>query len=120
MMLLGLMQQRRGQNFGRSDFEMPLWNANSPGYPISKKRAVRSSIAEAWQWLENEGLVIADPEQPNGFFCLTRKGATLKSDSDVEAYRYGNLLPEAVLHPNWKGAAHVSPRRLRRRGSSGL
>jgi uncharacterized protein (TIGR02391 family) len=98
-MLLGLMQQRRGQNFGRSDFEMPLWNANSPGYPISKKRAVRSSIAEAWQWLENEGLVIADPEQPNGFFCLTRKGATLKSDSDVEAYRYGNLLPEAVLHP---------------------
>ncbi len=103
IMLLELMQQLRGRNFGRSDFEMPLWNANSPGYPISKKRAVLNAVAEAWQWLEHVGLVIADPDQPNGFFCLTRKGQGLKSISDIEAYRYGNLLPEGVLHPTLIG-----------------
>jgi uncharacterized protein (TIGR02391 family) len=111
MILLELMQKVRGPNFGRSDLEMALWNTNSPGYPISKKRAVLTAVAEAWQWLESEGFVMADPDQPNGFFCLTRKGAALKSTSDVEAYRHGNLLPESLVHP--KIAAKVRPMFLR-------
>ena len=41
-----------------------------------------------------------DLDQPNGWFCLTRKGAGLRTASDVEAYRHGNILPVAVLHPN--------------------
>jgi uncharacterized protein (TIGR02391 family) len=69
------------------------------------------AIAEAWQWLESEGLVMADPDQPNGFFCLTRKGAALKSTSDIEAYRHGNILPEGLLHP--KLVAKVRPMFLR-------
>ena len=111
MILLELMQKVRGPNFGRSDLEMALWNANSLGYPISKKRDVIRAVAEAWQWLESEGLVMADPDQPNGFFCLTRKGAALKSTSDVETYRHGNILPEGLLHP--KLVSKVRPMFLR-------
>ena len=39
------------------------------------------------------------PDQPNGFFCLTRKGANLKDAGAIEAYQYGNVLPVGLLHP---------------------
>lgn len=115
MILLELMQSVRGpqfeRRFARSDFETTLWNANVLGYPYAKKKGVGNAIAEAWQWLENEGLVMTDPDQPNGWFCLTRKGASLTSQADVDAYRHGNLLPEGLVHP--KMVAKVRPMFLR-------
>jgi uncharacterized protein (TIGR02391 family) len=60
---------------------------------------VGRAITEAWQWLQNEGLLMPDPDQPNGWFCLTRKGAALRTAADLEAYRQGSLLPSALLHP---------------------
>jgi uncharacterized protein (TIGR02391 family) len=113
IILLGLMQQIRGPNprFTLSDFEMPLWNANLPSYPYqTKKPAVQRVIAEAWQWLQNEGLVAIEPDS-NGWFFLTRKGASLKAPADIEAYRHGNILPEAVMHPDL--VAKVRPMFLR-------
>lgn len=99
MILLELIQKQKALRFTISDFESPLWNAGVPGYPQVKRIGVGRTIAEAWQWLQNEGLVMIDPDQPNGWFCLTRKGAALKTTSDVDAYRHGNILPEAVLDP---------------------
>jgi uncharacterized protein (TIGR02391 family) len=98
MILLGLAQQERGPRFTPSSFEMPIWNANVPAYPYHTKIDVTRTVAEAWQWLANEGLIMIDPDQPNGWYCLTRKGASLKSESDIEAYRQGNLLPVGLLH----------------------
>ncbi|SHN85529.1 TIGR02391 family protein [Bradyrhizobium erythrophlei] len=104
MILLDLMHRVRGPNpaFTQSDFVMPIWNANATSFPIHRKEDVNRAIAEAWQWLGNEGLVMAKPDS-NGWFCLTRKGASLKSRIDVDAYRQGNILPVAVLHPNLVG-----------------
>jgi uncharacterized protein (TIGR02391 family) len=112
MILLDLMHQVRGPNpaFTQSDFVMPIWSANAAGFPISRKEDVNRVIAEAWQWLENEGLMMARPDS-NGWFCLTRKGAALKSTSDIDAYRHGNILPEAILHPTL--AVKVRPMFLR-------
>ena len=112
MILLDLMHQVRGPNpaFTPSDFVTPIWNANAAGFPISRKEDVNRVFAEAWQWLENEGLVMCRPES-NGWFCLTRKGAALKSTIEVDAYRHGNILPEAILHPTL--AAKVRPMFLR-------
>jgi hypothetical protein len=62
---------------------------------------VGRAIAEAWQWLQNEGLLMPDLDQPNGWFCLTRKGAALRTGADLEAYRQGGLLPSALLHPTF-------------------
>jgi uncharacterized protein (TIGR02391 family) len=44
-----------------------------------------------------------DLDQPNGWFCLTRKGASLKSQADIDAYRHGNVLPEGLMHPKIVG-----------------
>jgi uncharacterized protein (TIGR02391 family) len=85
--------------FALSNIEMPLWNANSPGYPQQSRHVVARALAEAWQWLQSEGLMMPDPDQPNGFFCLTRRGGRLKNTADVNAYRQRTLLPASTLHP---------------------
>jgi uncharacterized protein (TIGR02391 family) len=103
MILLDLAQDHQGERFTISDFEMPLWNANVPTYPYHKKVAVNRALAEAWQWLQNEGLIMIDLDQPNGWFCLTRKGASLKTQADIEAYRHGNVLPEGLMYPKLVG-----------------
>jgi uncharacterized protein (TIGR02391 family) len=86
-------------NFTRSNIEMPVWNANSPAFPHTKRRQVGRALAEAWQWLLVEGLVMPDPEQSEGWFCLTRRGERLKSSADINAYRKGHLLPASNLQP---------------------
>src|SRR5208282_3359861 len=98
MILLQLLQTERG-NFTRSNLEVPLWNANSPGYTQQKRIQVARALAEAWQWLQNEGLMMTAPDQSNDWFCLTRKGMRLRSTVDIEAYRQGNILPVGLLHP---------------------
>jgi hypothetical protein len=89
--------------FTFSNIEMPIWNAQSPGYPHQKRQDVSRALAEAWHWLQTEGLVIPDPEQSVGWFCLTRRGQRLKTSVDMEAYRKGQLLPASTLLPaSWR------------------
>jgi uncharacterized protein (TIGR02391 family) len=99
VVLLRIVQEERGPRVTISSIEMPVWNANSSGFPHHRRSEVARAIGEAWQWLQNTGLLMTDPEQPNGYFCLTRKGRAIKSPADFEAYRQGNVLPVALLHP---------------------
>jgi uncharacterized protein (TIGR02391 family) len=85
--------------FTVSQFDTPLWNANSLGYPYHRRQVVARALAEAWQWLLTQGLIMPDPDQPNGYFCFTRRGARLQSAADIEAYRKADLLPLGNLHP---------------------
>jgi uncharacterized protein (TIGR02391 family) len=110
MIMLQLFQGQSG-NFTMSNLEMPLWNANSPGYPQHKRMQVVFALAEARQWLENEGLLMPSPDQPNGWYRLTRKGLNLKGPDDIEAYKQGSMLPLGLLHP--KLAEKVKPMFLR-------
>lgn len=111
MILLQMIQRERGPRVTPSNFEMPVWNANSPSYPHHKREAVGRAFAEAWQWLQNEGLLMIDMDQPNGWFCLTRKGRKLDTPEAIAAYRHGNLLPVGLLHPRL--AEKVRPMFLR-------
>jgi uncharacterized protein (TIGR02391 family) len=107
MIVLHLVQKERTANVAVSNLEMSLWNANSAGYPAHKRMPVARAFAEAWQWLQTEGLLMVAPDQSNGFFCLTRKGVSIKSPADIETYRQGDLLPRGLLHP--KLAEKVRP-----------
>lgn len=91
--------QPSSPRFTVSHFEMPIWNANAPGYPPHSRQAVSRAIAEAWQWLLVEGLIMPEPEQPNGWFCLTRRGQRLQNTANAEAYNKRHLLPSYSLHP---------------------
>jgi uncharacterized protein (TIGR02391 family) len=104
LILIGLVHVTPGQqnsNFTISQFVMPLWNANAPGYPQHphKRQPVSRAIAEAWQWLQTEGLIMPAPDQSNDWFCLTRRGGRLKNPADLEAYKKSGLLPTENLQP---------------------
>jgi uncharacterized protein (TIGR02391 family) len=111
MILLGLAQDQRVANIALSNIETPVWNANSKGYPIHTRLEVARAIAEAWQWLQTEGLLIISPDQPNGYYCITRKGNRIRNPADAETYLHGNLLPPEMLHP--KLAEKIRPMFLR-------
>lgn len=107
MILLKIAQGERGRNFPLSDLQHQA--RNLPGASRDWQKIDRV-LAEAWQWLINEGLLIVAPDSV-GYYCVTRKGAALKSDTDVEVYRQGNLLPVGLLHP--RIAEKVRPMFLR-------
>jgi uncharacterized protein (TIGR02391 family) len=99
MVLIQMFQGRSEPRFVLSDYVMPFYSGDNPPYAYNTKQSVTRAIAEAWQWLLTEGLIIQDPEQSADYFCLTRKGRTLKTNVDIEAYKQGHVLPVSLLHP---------------------
>jgi hypothetical protein len=67
-------------------------------YAVGSMRAVQIAVAEAISWLVTEGLLVSDPGQPSaGFFVPTRRAQTLKTRTDVAAFRKGRILPSELL-----------------------
>jgi uncharacterized protein (TIGR02391 family) len=104
LILIGLVHTTPGQqnsNFTISQFVMPIFNASVPGYPQQThiRQAVFRAVAEAWQWLQTEGLIMPAPDQSNDWFCLTRRAHRLKNPADLNAYRKRGLLPTESLQP---------------------
>jgi hypothetical protein len=62
------------------------------------RQSVSRTRAEAWQWLQTEGLIMPAPDQPNSHFA-TRRGERLKNDADVRAYKKRGMLPRENLQP---------------------
>ncbi len=57
------------------------------------------ALAEALTWLVREGLIAHDPEQPDDWHFITRRGRSLSKAADVRAYRDSAILPAKLLHP---------------------
>lgn len=69
------------------------------GWQRTADRDVTLAIAESLGWLISQGLVIRDPYQPGEWYLLTRRGKSLSSRADIEAYRKGRELPLHLLQP---------------------
>jgi hypothetical protein len=84
--------------FNREALTASCYEMVGPSYPPASRRAVKLAIAEAISWLVCQGLLIPDPEQPApAFFVPTRRAQTLKTRTDVEAFRKGRILPADLL-----------------------
>ena len=77
-------------------------------YPPEHDNKILFALMEAWQWLENEGLVAPRPTSLSGetstgeitVYFVTRRGKTIQmTDKDLAAYRKAKLLPKNQLHP---------------------
>ncbi|MBK7876013.1 MAG: TIGR02391 family protein [Planctomycetes bacterium] len=60
----------------------------------SPERAI--AVAEAWAWLIREGLVVPAPD--TGWYRASRRGATIKTRDDMQAFVRARLLPRAQMH----------------------
>ena len=76
-------------------------------YPPEHDDEILFALMEAWQWLENEGLIAPRPtsvsrERRLGTvtkYFVTRKGKTIGTTKDLAVYRKARLLPKDQLHP---------------------
>jgi uncharacterized protein (TIGR02391 family) len=70
------------------------------GYGHQYSNNVARALAEALSWLLYQGIIIENPGQPNpGWYLLSRRGETLKTRANVEAFQKGRNLPSDLLQP---------------------
>src|ERR1019366_3218451 len=77
----------------------------------TRQPQVHAALMEAWAWLEREGFLIRDANQPAPWFSISRRGQRVTSREDFEAYRRASLLPKGQLHASI--ASKVYPAFLR-------
>lgn len=93
--------------FGLQQITAQVFERPGASWDNSQRRPVELAIAEAIAWLKSQGLVIADPGQNGGYWhVLTRRGKTIKSRADLEAYRKGGILPVGLLQPRLADKVH--------------
>jgi hypothetical protein len=89
----GVMQN---STFDIASLLAPLFPQVGNAYPRGLHNQVRLALAEALSWLTNQGLVMPDPDSIASWYRLTRRGAQLKTRTDVEAFRKANLRERQV------------------------
>ena len=57
------------------------------------------AIAEAWIWLEREGMLAPKPRQGRDWVYVTRRGKELLAHSDINKYIRSDLIPRKSLDP---------------------
>jgi uncharacterized protein (TIGR02391 family) len=70
-------------------------------YPRSHKEAVELALAEAWSWLEAQGLLVPAPGMngANGFRHLSRRAKTFADERGFANFVSARRMPKEALHP---------------------
>lgn len=69
-------------------------------YPENRREEVKLAVAEAWNWLIVQGLIIPVPDSngDNGWKLLTRRGRDLLSNNSFKTYARSIAFPKSLLH----------------------
>lgn len=72
------------------------------GYPQNRHKEAELAIAEAWNWLVVQGLLIPEPgyNGTNGFMLLSRRAQRLLADGSFSTYARSLAFPKSLLHPS--------------------
>jgi uncharacterized protein (TIGR02391 family) len=94
-----------GRMFMLSVFEAELWPQTFGGqrptpYPSNKRDEVGLALAEAWAWLEAQGLLVPPigTNGQNGWRVLSRRARMMESEKEFANYKIARLLPKEILH----------------------
>lgn len=70
------------------------------GYPDAHLPEIETALAEAWQWLENQILIVPAPGSngSNGFRVLGRRARDLQTAEQFKAFRQASAFPREMLH----------------------
>ncbi len=104
--LLFLLRKRTLQRntFLISSLTKELWPTSTlPGqqtpYPRHREAEINLALAEAWAWLQAQGLVVpaADSGQ-YGWLVLSRRAKRFESETEFARYAVARRLPKEALH----------------------
>jgi uncharacterized protein (TIGR02391 family) len=89
--------------FSLIGFEQEIWEAATRGQPTysrNRKESVALALAEAWAWLEAQGLIIPAPDQGHGtsYRVLSRRARRFQSEAEFTTYAVARMFPREVLH----------------------
>lgn len=73
---------------------------NSPQYPRSAREQFELAFAEAWSWLEAQGLLVPAPGNngSNGYRVLSRRARKFEDETDIARFATARLLPKEALN----------------------
>ena len=102
--MLFLMRERNQADFHGDSLENELWGSmgsSTPTYPPTRRIEVHLAFAEAWGWLEAQGLLVPAEgiNGTNGFRHLSRRARQFASGADFADYRVARLIPREILNP---------------------
>lgn len=74
----------------------------SNGYPQNRQKDAELALAEAWNWLTAQGLLIPDPGMngSNGWMLLSRRAKAILANGSFNTYMRSLAFPKALLHPS--------------------
>ncbi|MBK8725173.1 MAG: TIGR02391 family protein [Holophagaceae bacterium] len=72
------------------------------GYPQNRRRQAEIALAEAWNWLSVQGLLIPEPgtNGNNGWMLLSRRAEALLANNSFKSYTRSLDFPKSLLHPS--------------------
>lgn len=74
----------------------------SNGYPQNRQRDAELALAEAWNWLSVQGLLIPEPgtNGNNGWMILSRRARAILANDSFKTYVRSLSFSKALLHPS--------------------
>ncbi len=74
----------------------------SNGYPQNRKQDAEIALAEAWNWLTVQGLLIPEPgaNGNNGWMILSRRAKIILANGSFKTYARSLAFPKVLLHPS--------------------
>jgi len=101
LVLLQALDPQPGAKYNRYNLIRSGGGSLNEAYPKQSHDAVSKALAEAWSWLQGEGILVQDPEDSYGnSFFLGRRGKELVKRENFESYLKAALLPKSLLHPS--------------------
>jgi hypothetical protein len=86
--------------FNLSTLRGELWTQNLDRqlYPRHRKAEIDLAIAEAFAWLEAQGLIVP-ASAGNGWRHLSRRARKFENETDFRSFATARLLSKEMLHP---------------------
>jgi hypothetical protein len=102
-MLFLIRKRQEAGMFNVGNLRSELWTVtdNRELYPQNRKAEIDLAIAEAFAWLEAQGLIVPAEGMngQNGWRYLSRRARKFESESDFRSFAIARLLPKGDASP---------------------
>lgn len=108
--MLFLMRKRQPATFHLSAFihELSAALQGHPQYSQNVQAEVQLALAEAWAWLQAQGLVFAQPGSSGQWYGLSRRARKFENEAEFANYAVARHLPKEMLHSSISGPVWMS------------
>jgi uncharacterized protein (TIGR02391 family) len=96
-----VLQAAQESSSGGGLLHIQVLHNQTGAYPSGNQAQIQVALEEAWQWLENQLLLVSAPgaNGRNGYRVIGRRATGLRTFEQFKAFRQGVAFPKELLHP---------------------